>query len=82
MRLDEITGDARFDNMLGKIAASDKPSVDIGNKKAEPDRKTMELTHKIFLALRDYDDPYVYDQFVQFMRKTLDPNIGPVDESR
>lgn len=79
MRLDEITGDDKFDRMMNNISGKDTPDVDLGNRQTSPDRKTHELTHKIFLALRDYDDPYVYQQFVDFMRKTLDPNIGPVN---
>jgi hypothetical protein len=78
-RVKETTGDEKFDNMINNISGSDSPQTDLGSRKTQPDRKTMELTHKIFLALRDYDDPYVYDRFVEFMAKTLDPNIGSVD---
>jgi hypothetical protein len=82
MRLDEITGDPGFDKMMGGITGSDTPGVDIGNRQTVPDRKIMELTHKIFLRLREYDDPAVYEKFIDFMTKTITDNVGPLDESK
>jgi hypothetical protein len=82
MRLDEITGDADFDKMIGNISSSDTPSVDLSNRKTVPDRKIMELTHKIFLRLREYDDPEIYEKFINFMIKTVETNVGPIDESK
>ena len=47
-----------------------------------PDRKIMALTHQIFMKLRDYDDPEIYQKFVDFMVKTIEDNVGPLDEER
>ena len=77
----ETTGDRKFDNMLGKIVGSDKPEVDQGNRKTIPDREIMEWTHKIFLRLQQYHDPDIYRKFIEFMIKTIESDIGPIDES-
>lgn len=78
----EATGDANFDDMMGKITGSDKPTAQLGNKPTVPDRKIMALTHQIFLKLRDYDDPDIYQKFIEFMIKTVNDNVGPLDESK
>ena len=77
MKLDEVTGDDKFDRMLGRITGSDEPSIDLTGKQAEPDRRIHELTYKIFLALRDFNDPATTQKFVDFMNKTLGPLEGP-----
>jgi hypothetical protein len=68
--------------MMGNISGSDTPSVDLSNRQTVPDRKIMDLTHKIFLRLQEYDDPEVYQKFIQFMIKTITANAGPLDESK
>lgn len=77
----EATGDKKFDDMMSGITGSDTPSVDLGNRQTVPDRQIMELTHKIFLRLREYDDPEIYQKFIEFMVKTINANVGPLDES-
>lgn len=75
----EDTGDEKFDSMMSHITGNNEPKARFGNMQLDPDDKTRELTHKIFLALRDYDDPVIYRKFIDFMRQTLDPRIGPVE---
>ncbi|HEY6435513.1 MAG TPA: hypothetical protein VIY47_02910, partial [Ignavibacteriaceae bacterium] len=68
-----------FDKMMGNITGNTEPSVDLGNRQVVPDRKTHELTYKIFLALRDFDDPYVTEKFREFMERTLGPLDDPIN---
>lgn len=78
----EATGDARFDKMMGNITGSDTPSAIPAQGSGQIDRQIMELTHKIFLRLRDFDDPRVYQKFIEFMVKTINNDAGPLDEER
>ena len=80
-KVKETTGDEKFDNMMNNISGSDSPQTNLGNRSITTDRKIMELTHKIFLRLREYDDPEIYEKFINFMIKTVETNVGPIDES-
>ena len=82
MGVKEATGDASFDGMMNNITNNTEPSAQLGNKQTTPDRKIMQLTHQIFMKLRDYDDPEIYQKFINFMIKTVSDNVGPLDESR
>ena len=76
--INEETGDERFDKMMNKVTGSNSPSVEPSN--LQMTQKTLDLTHKIFLALRDYNDPRITAKFIEFMNRTLDPSV-PLDES-
>lgn len=81
-KVKEATGDARFDGMMNNITNNTEPSAQLGSKSTTPNRDIMKLTHEIFLKLRDYDDPEIYQKFINFMIKTVSDNVGPLDESR
>ena len=81
-KVKESTSDERFDNMMGKITGSDKPEAIPAQGTGHIDRKIMNLTHQIFLRLRDFDDPEVYQKFMEFMTKTINSEVGPLDESK
>lgn len=78
----EATGDARFDKMMGNITGSETPKAMPPQGTGQIDRQIMELTHKIFLRLREFDDPEVYQKFIDFMVKTINNDVGPLDEER
>lgn len=78
----EATGDKKFDKMMGNITGSDTPKAIPAQGTGQIDRQIMELTHKIFLRLRDFDDPRVYQKFIDFMVKTINNDVGPLDEER
>jgi hypothetical protein len=82
-KVKEATGDARFDGMMNNITNNTEPSAQLGSKMTTPNREIRDLTHEIFLKLRDYDDPEIYQKFIDMMIKTINnPNVGPLDESR
>lgn len=81
-KVKEATGDRDFDSMMNNITNNTDPSAQLGNKSTTPNRAIMKLTHEIFLRLRDYDDPEIYQKFINFMIKTVSDNVGPLDESK